>query len=230
MTTTGSVEQPAQPGRPEQAGGTERPGQTDPPERPAGPRITPLRDPSGAAVASLHAVDSIRADAPTLNIFATLARNPPLLDHFGRFFTFLLKDGAVPGRERELVILRVGWRTGSVYEFGQHTVEGLREGLSGDEIAAIAEEGAQPDRWSTDDRALLSMADELCLHDRVSEGTWGVLARRWSEAELLELLVLAGGYRMVCGLLNAVGIELDEGIPGWPAPTGTPLSGGVESG
>jgi 4-carboxymuconolactone decarboxylase len=215
MTTTEGVEQPGQPERqvvPERQADS---------ERQAGPRITPLHDPSGAAVRSLHAVDTIRSDAPTLNIFATLARNPPLLDHFGRFFTYLLKEGALPGRERELVILRVGWRNGSAYEFGQHTIEGLREGLTADEIEAIAHEAVQPDRWSADDTALLSMADELCLHDGVSDATWGVLARRWSEAELLELLVLAGGYRMVCGLLNAVRIELDEGVPGWPAPTDT---------
>jgi alkylhydroperoxidase family enzyme len=66
------------------------------------------------------------------------------------------------------------------------------------------------------------MADELCLHDGVSDDTWAALSRRWSEAELLELVVLAGAYRMVCGLLTAVGIQLDEGIPGWPQPVGPP--------
>lgn len=190
-------------------------------ERPE-PRITPLHEPSGAALRSLRAVGSIRDDAPTLNIFATLARNPSLLDNFGRFFTFLLKEGALPGRERELVILRVGWRSGSEYEFGQHTIEGLREGLTAVEVAALARETVEPDGWSADDSALLSMADELCLTNGVSDGTWSELARRWAEAELLELVVLAGGYRMVCGLLNAVGIELDEGIPGWPAQGGNP--------
>jgi alkylhydroperoxidase family enzyme len=190
-------------------------------ERPEQPRITPLHDPSGAAMRSLQAVNAIRDDAPTLNIFATLARNPPLLDHFGRFFTYLLKQGSLPGRERELVILRVGWRTGSEYEFGQHTIEGLREGLTSDEVEAVTGEAVSPDRWSADDRALLSMVDELCRHDAVSEVTWDALTRRWDEAQLLELLVLAGGYRMVCGLLNTVGIQLEQGIPGWPAPTGT---------
>jgi alkylhydroperoxidase family enzyme len=190
-------------------------------ERPEQPRITPLHDPSGAAMRSLQAVNAIRDDAPTLNIFATLARNPPLLDHFGRFFTYLLKKGSLPGRERELVILRVGWRTGSEYEFGQHTIEGLREGLTSDEVEAVTGEAVSPDRWSADDRALLSMVDELCRHDAVSEVTWDALTRRWDEAQLLELLVLAGGYRMVCGLLNTVGIQLEQGIPGWPAPTGT---------
>jgi alkylhydroperoxidase family enzyme len=193
-------------------------------ERPAQPRITPLHDPSGAAMRSLQAVGAIRDDAPTLNIFATLARNPPLLDHFGRFFTYLLKEGSLPGRERELVILRVGWRNESEYEFGQHTIEGLREGLTPDEVEAVTEEAVLPDRWSADDRALLSMADELCRHDGVSEATWESLTRRWDEGELLELVVLAGGYRMVCGLLNTVGIQREQGIPGWPAPTGTPAT------
>jgi 4-carboxymuconolactone decarboxylase len=189
-------------------------------ERARHPRIAPIPDPSGAAQRSLHTVDTIRHDAPTLNIFATLARNPPLLSQFGRFATFLLKEGSLPGRERELVILRVGWRAGSEYEFGQHTIEGLREGLTPDEIGAIPVEGVDGAGWSAEDLALLSMADELCLHDSVSDNTWEALAGRWDEGELLELVVLVGAYRMVCGLLNAVGIELDEGIPGWPAPSG----------
>ena len=191
-------------------------------ERPERPRIIPIGNPSAEALRSLQAVGAIRADAPTLNIFATLARNPPLLDQFGRFATYLLKEGALPGRERELVILRVGWRLGSEYEFGQHTIEGRREGLTDKEIAGVAQDGAPSDRWNTDDRALLALADELCLHDGVSDDTWAALSRRWSEAELFELVVLAGAYRMVCGLLTAVGIELDDGIPGWPQPVQPP--------
>jgi len=193
-------------------------------ERTQQPRITPLYDPSGAAMRSLQAVDAIREDAPTLNIFATLARNPPLLDHFGRFFTYVLKEGSLPGRERELVILRVGWRAGSEYEFGQHTIEGLREGLAPDEVEAVTREAMPPDRWNADDRALLSMADELCRHDGVSDATWDALTRRWDEAQLLELIVLAGAYRMVCGLLNTIGIQREQGIPGWPAATDTPAT------
>lgn len=191
-------------------------------EQPDRPRIAPIGSPSAEALRALQALGAIRADAPTLNIFATLARNPPLLDQFGRFATYLLKEGVLPGRERELVILRVGWRLGSEYEFGQHTIEGRREGLTDPEISAVAKDGTQPDSWSADDRALLTMADELCLHDGVSDDTWAALSRRWSEAELLELVVLAGAYRMVCGLLTAVGIQLDEGIPGWPQPVGPP--------
>jgi 4-carboxymuconolactone decarboxylase len=39
----------------------------------------------------------------------------------------------------------------------------------------------------------------------------------WTEAELLELVMVAGMYRMVSGFLNTMGVQLDEGVPGWPA-------------
>ncbi|MEZ5229575.1 MAG: carboxymuconolactone decarboxylase family protein [Acidimicrobiales bacterium] len=51
---------------------------------------------------------------------------------------FLLNKGLIPAREREIVILRVGWNAQAVYEFGQHTLIGKQTGLTDDEIAAIA--------------------------------------------------------------------------------------------
>jgi alkylhydroperoxidase family enzyme len=153
-----------------------------------------------------------RADAP-LNIFATLAHNRPLSKAFRHLGAHLLSAGVLPARVREIVILRVGWRCGSEYEFGQHTVIGRSVDLTDDEIARLAE---GPGEWSEDDRALVAMVDELCADDVVSEGTWQALSRRWSEAELLELLVLAGFYRMVSGMLNSAGVALEPSTPGWP--------------
>ena len=72
--------------------------------------------------------------------------------------------------------------------------------------------------WSDDDRALLALADELADDDCVSDATWARLAERWDDAELVELLVLAGFYRMVSGFLNSAGVQLDDGVPGFPDP------------
>jgi alkylhydroperoxidase family enzyme len=60
------------------------------------------------------------------------------------------------------------------------------------------------------------MADELCEDDCVGDDTFAALAERWNEAELVELIVCAGFYRMVSGLLNSFGVPLDDGVPGWP--------------
>ena len=157
-------------------------------------------------------------DQPQLNIFRTLGRNRPLFKGFLALGGHLLgESGLLPAREREIVILRTGFRSGSEYEFGQHTRIGRDAGLTDDEIARLADAGGG--EWGDDDHALVAMVDELCHHDVVSEPTWQRLAARWSEEQLLELLVLAGYYRLVSGLLNSTGVPLEPDTPGWPDGT-----------
>lgn len=150
-----------------------------------------------------------------LNIFGVLGHHPKLLKRFNQLGGFLLNKGQVPAREREIVVLRIGWNARSEYEFGQHTVIGRRCGLTDREIAALTRP-PETNSWSTDDLALIALADDLSNDDCVAEETWVVLRDRWSESELVELLVLAGYYRLVSGFLNSVGVQLDEGVPGFP--------------
>ena len=44
-----------------------------------------------------------------------------------------------------------------------------------------------------------------------------LLAEPGFRAELIELVIVAGFYRMVSGFLNTMGVELDPGVPSWPA-------------
>src|ERR1700728_3385752 len=111
---------------------------------------------------------------PPLNIFRTLAHHPKLLDRFQRFGGFLLYRGLLPDRERELVILRAGFRCGSVYEFGQHTVIGASAGVTAAEIERLATEAT--DGWGEADRDLVTFADELCATNAVTDATWSRLA------------------------------------------------------
>ena len=166
---------------------------------PAAPRIAPA---------------DTDADPPPLNIFRTLSRNRDLYKGFLGLGTHLLGGDTLPAREREIVILRAGWRCGSEYEFGQHTAIGQLVGMADAEIAALAD--AAEFAWSGEDRALIAMVDELCADDIVSDETWSALAGRWSDEQLLELLVLAGYYRLVSGFLNSVGVALEAQTPGWP--------------
>jgi alkylhydroperoxidase family enzyme len=121
----------------------------------------------------------------------------------------------LPARERELVILRVGANAQSVYEFGQHTLIGRDSGITDDEVLALTlPADAHP--WSEGDRDLIALADELCADDCVSDATWARLAGRWDDEALVELVVVAGFYRLVSGFLNSAGVQLDPGVPGWP--------------
>lgn len=179
--------------------------------RPSRPRLEPLAQPEGEA-AELLAAGTLSATGDPLNIFATLAHHPKLFKRFNLFGGYLLNKGLVPEREREIVILRVGWNAQSVYEFGQHTVIGKRVGLTDEEIAGIA--GGNHD-WSDADQALIDLADDLCRDDVVSDATWAKLGD-WSDQQRIELVVTAGFYRLVSGFLNTFGVQLDPGVPGWP--------------
>lgn len=94
---------------------------------------------------------------------------------------------------------------------------GRAVGLTDEEITALATTRAVG-AWSADDEALIALADELCADDCVSDATFAALRRRWSDAELVELVALAGFYRLGCGLLNSFGVEPEDGLPGWPVP------------
>ena len=180
------------------------------------PRIEPLAEPSPEAAETLSKLGG--AGGRPLNIFATLAHHPYLLRRFVAFGDVFLGRGLLPARERELVILRTAWRTRSAYEFGHHTRLGRRAGLSDAEIALIAR--SERGGWGAGDEALLALVDDLDEQDRVTDATWEGLARHWAEPELLELLALAGYYRMTAGILNSAEVEPDPDLPGWPAEGG----------
>jgi 4-carboxymuconolactone decarboxylase len=154
------------------------------------------------------------ANPPPLNIFRTLAHNRALYKGFLGLGAHLLTGDVIPVREREIVILRTGWRCGSEYEFGQHTTIGIDGGLTAIEVAALAEVG--DGSWSDGDVDLIALVDEMCADNAVSDPTWQRLAARWSADQLLELVVLCGYYRLVSGLLNSVEVALESTTPGWP--------------
>ena len=179
------------------------------------PRIPPMATPSPEAAEIL--AKSPHLDGRPLNIFGTLAHHPPLLRRFLALGGVFLAFNRIPAREREIVILRSAWRAGSVYEFGQHTRLGRVAGLGEDEVVRAARRAL--DGWAEPDALLVRMVDELQAADVVSDPTWSGLAARWSEPDLLELLALAGFYRMTAGLLNSAGVEAEAGVPGWPPGT-----------
>ena len=95
------------------------------------PRVAPL------PVAEMDAEIRERlGDGPVLNIFRTLANHPKLMKRWLVFGNHVLGRSTLPPRERELVILRIGWLCRSGYEWGQHVGIALGSGLSQAEIDA----------------------------------------------------------------------------------------------
>lgn len=180
--------------------------------RPSVPRIAPRGD-------LLDKVRARQANSPVnaVNVAATLAKNKPLNRAFGPFAQAVLFEGGLSRRLVELVVLRMGWNCQAVYEFGQHTLFGRHAGLSDTEIYAVTRPLSQHP-WTAEERVALQAVDELYADDCVGDATWAQAAQVFSEAELLHLVMAAGCYRVVSGVLNSCGVQLDDGVPGWPTP------------
>ena len=178
---------------------------------PTHPRLSPLED---------DQIDAEIRDAlgpgAGLNIFRTLAHHPKLLKRWLVFGNHVLAKSTLPARERELVILRIGWLCRAEYEWGQHVVIGRTAGLGDDEIRRIA---AGPDAgWDARDRALLRACDELHADSRIADATWAALSAHYDAKQLLDVLFTIGQYTLVSMVLNSLGVQPEPGLPGFPRP------------
>jgi 4-carboxymuconolactone decarboxylase len=161
--------------------------------------LTPLKDDNGKI----------------LNVFATLARHPKLLEEYSPFIWYILREQTLSARDREILILRIGWLCQAEYEFGQHRITGKRAGLTEEEILRITR-GPDDPGWRARESALLRAADEL-FHDAIiSDATWKALSRHYDEKQLMDVVFTVGQYNMVSWMLNSFGVQLEEGVPGFP--------------
>lgn len=146
------------------------------------------------------------------HIFRTLVRHPGLFRKWLPFSGKLLA-GKLPARERELLILRTGWRCQAPYEWGQHVIIARHAGLRDEEILRI-KAGPDDPAWSPEDATLLLAADELHDHSRLSDKTWATLASSYDEKQLVEILMVVGHYHLVSYVLNSLGVQREAGVPG----------------
>jgi len=161
--------------------------------------------------------DSPLAGRPVLNVLATIGNNPDLMVALAPLLAQLAM-GEIPGRERELAILRVAHRTGSAYEWEHHIRIGAAVGLTEAEIARVRLDVNHPD-WSDADRTLLRAVDELVADQILSPLTWQRLADHYSTAQLIEVLALVGAYTMIAGILKTCRVQLDDWL--FESETGT---------
>jgi 4-carboxymuconolactone decarboxylase len=184
------------------------------------PRIPPvsLADADPETRALLDSLSTFRDDdVSVLNVFGTLAQHPKLIKRWLVFANHVLLKSTISGRDRELAILRAGWRCHAPYEWGQHVVIGRREGITDEEIARI---GAGPDApgWSEHDAAILRAVDELHDTSTISDATWATLTETYDQQQCMDLVFAIGQYHLVSFALNAFGVERDDGLDASQTP------------
>jgi alkylhydroperoxidase family enzyme len=177
------------------------------------PRIAPLADGQWSEEAA-KVIEPIAAAGPPLNIFRTLAHHPGLMKRWMVFANHVLAKSALPARERELVILRVGYLCRARYEWGQHVVIAREAGVTDDEIGRI-QEGPDATGWSELERAVLRATDELHNDSFISDDTWAALSLHLTTEQMMDLVFAVGQYHLVSMALNSFGVQPEPDLPGW---------------
>jgi 4-carboxymuconolactone decarboxylase len=147
-----------------------------------------------------------------INLFKVMMHHPELTRRWAVFAGHVLRKQSLPARERELLILRIGWLNQAEYEWAQHVEIAKRVGITEEEIERV-KEGPKA-RWPAEDSALLQAVDDLYEHSVVSDTTWAALAARYSTAQMMDLVFTIGQYNLVSWALNSFGVPLDDYLPG----------------
>lgn len=173
------------------------------------PRIPPVRQPDAEQSAAL-AKTMFTPDGEPLNIFATLAHVPKLMQRFNALGGYFMVHGRIAARDRELAILRTAAHARCDYEVAQHRRLGREAGLAEDEIVRVLDLQNLPASFDSADVALISFVDELIETGSVSDDAWNALDDRFDEIDRMELLLLVGFYRMVAGFLNGARVDIES--------------------
>ena len=153
-----------------------------------------------------------KVNGEVVNIFRVLMQNPKLARSWSRFAGYILGGQSLPARDREILILRIGWLNQAPYEWEQHVRIGKAAGLSDDEIDRISK--GPKAGWNKHDAALVQAADDLYENSVVSDEAWKQLSERFSTEQMMDAVFTVGQYNLVSWALNSFGVPLDDYLPG----------------
>jgi alkylhydroperoxidase family enzyme len=149
--------------------------------------------------------------APVPTAIATMLHHPALAGSWLAYNNVLLWSPALEHRLRELMVLRVAWRTRSTYEWVQHVKLAERYDVTLDDVQAVAS-GPDSERWTALERDLLAATDQLLDQHRIDDDTWARLAAQLDERQLVEAVFVAGTYSCLAMVFNSFDLELEPGI------------------
>jgi 4-carboxymuconolactone decarboxylase len=186
------------------------------------PRLAVPRVPPIGKLGRTPAQEAMLANRPDFNIYKTLAHNPELYQRWGGLGQYLLSGSTLPARDREIIILRMGWLCQAPYEWAQHARIAKASAAMTDADVLRISRGREAAGWSNFERTLIDMVDELRYETQIDDATWTALRSKYSLEQVIDALFTAGQYQLVSMALNSTGVQLDpelrERIPADTTP------------
>ena len=175
-------------------------------------RLALLDEESAAEAARRIGIDPAYLVQP---IWRVLLRRPRLAKAVYDVLTDLLFRNRLDVRLRELLIMRIGWSTASVFEWSQHWKLAIGAGVDGEDILAVRYVG-KPEDLDERTAVALDAVDDVLAVGAIHRQTWIALRRHFNDDELLEITAIAATWTWISALLRSLDVPLDEGMAPWP--------------
>jgi alkylhydroperoxidase family enzyme len=145
-----------------------------------------------------------------LNIFKMMAHAETNFRPLIMLGTSILTEQQLSARLRELAILRVARLSRAEYEWVQHVPIAKMTGVSDEQVAALARDDAAAACFDPVDRVVLRATDEIVRDGGPSDATFADLQARFSNREIVELVLAVGFYMVMARLMISTRIDVDE--------------------
>ena len=159
-----------------------------------------------------------------LSVFRIALHQPGVAAGLNTMLHELLWRGRLDARLRELIIMRIGWTTGAVYEWTQHWRVARMLDIPERDLLAVRD-WRNSDGFGDAERAVLAATDETLEHGTITDETWAACRSVFDDddAILVEMVAAIGNWRLFSALLKSLDVPLEEGVEPWP-PLGEPPS------
>ncbi|MGV0723268.1 carboxymuconolactone decarboxylase family protein [Mycolicibacterium elephantis] len=152
-------------------------------------------------------------DPLNFDIIGVLVRHPKLARVFLSYNAFLLQQGELSLRLRELAVLRLAYVRRSAFFWGEHFRVATAGGLPEADIARVA---CGADGFDGVDRLVLDATDQMLADGRADASTWQRLVDEIGTHQAMELIFVVGTYAMLATACDTWRLTPPPGSPELP--------------
>jgi len=136
------------------------------------------------------------------DLYRILLHSPPVAQGWLNLLTAVRQRCELPGRYREIVIIRIAILNGARYEHQSHIPHALKEGLSREQVDALADWQSST-LFGEADRAVLAYTDAMTKEIQVADSVFAAVRAQFDDRLLVELTTTIAAYNLVSRFLEA---------------------------
>jgi 4-carboxymuconolactone decarboxylase len=155
-------------------------------------------------------VEPLMQQVPPLNIFKALANSEAVVTGLVELGRALRATGTLDKRLKELIILRVGFRSRAKYEVFQHRQVARVLDIAPEKVDAL-QGSLDAEIFSPLERDALRLTDALLENVKAPAELLAPVAEALSPGQLVEVITVVGLYMLICRALETLEIDVEDG-------------------